>query len=342
MFQYAILVYPAANRVYADASPALLQAELAAFGATLSTEPAEVERRRLGGVDYVTFSTAAPLSEEDIARLSNLSSLYALFEISDDLLRPVTVTPLDRFDSDLLTIQKYAGKTNELFTKLLLNVTLLSTVDGFDGTRRQVLDPLCGRGTTLNQAMMYGLDATGVDTDRRDFEAYQKFIVTWLRAKRIKHTANAGQLRRNKVKLGQRLEIEYGLSKESYKAGEVRRLTFFNCDTFLTDELVRAGSVDAVVTDAPYGVQHGSHQADGLSRSPRDLLAAAVPVWARTLKPGGAIGISWNTYVVKHEEIAEILTGAGLTVRTDLTGFAHRVDQAILRDLIVARKPTDD
>jgi SAM-dependent methyltransferase len=338
MFHYAILVYPAANRVYADASPALLRAELVAFGAALEAEPAEVGEQRLGGVGYVTFSTAAPLSEKDISLLSNLSSLYALFELDGELLRPVPVTPLNRFDSDLLTIQKYSGKTNELFTKLLLNVTVLSTVDGFGGTPL-VLDPLCGRGTTLNQAMMYGFDATGVDLDRRDFEAYQKFIVTWLRSKRVKHTANSGQLRRNKIKLGQRLEIEFGASKESYKSGDTRRLTYFNCDTLITDELLRAESVDLIVTDAPYGVQHGSHQAEGLSRSPRELLAAAVPVWARTLRRGGAIGISWNTYVAKRDELAEILTGAGLDVRTDLGDFTHRVDQAILRDLIIARKP---
>ncbi|HET6505037.1 MAG TPA: SAM-dependent methyltransferase [Amycolatopsis sp.] len=338
MFHYAILVYPAANRVYADASPALLRAELAAFGAALAGQPAEVAERSMGGVGYVTFSTAAPLSEKDIALLSNLSSLYALFELEGELLRPVPVTPLDRFDSDLLTIQKYSGKTNELFTKLLVNVTVLSTVDGFGGTPL-VLDPLCGRGTTLSQAMMYGFDATGVDVDRRDFEAYQKFIVTWLRAKRVKHTANSGQLRRNKVKLGQRLEIEFGATRESYKSGDTQRLAYFNCDTLITDELLRPESVDVIVTDAPYGVQHGSHQSEGLSRSPRELLAAAVPVWARTLRPGGAIGISWNTHVAKREELAEILAGAGLDVRADLGDFTHRVDQAILRDLIVARKP---
>ncbi|MFD2422612.1 TRM11 family SAM-dependent methyltransferase [Amycolatopsis pigmentata] len=338
MFDYAILVYPAANRVYADASPALLRAELAAFGPALSTEPGEVTERELGGVGYVTFSTAERLSEKDVALLSNLSSLYALFELSEDLLRPVRIRPLDKFDSDLLTIQKYQGKTNELFTKLLLNVTILSTIDGF-GRRQHVLDPLCGRGTTLNQAMMYGFDATGVELDRKDFESYQKFIVTWLRGKRIKHTAESGQLRRNKVKLGQRLEIEFGLTKEAYKAGETRRITYLNCDTLLTTELLRANSADVIVTDAPYGVQHGSHQAETLSRSPRELLAAAVPIWARALRAGGAIGLSWNTHVVKRDELADILKDAGLEVRTDLADFSHRVDQAILRDLIVARKP---
>jgi len=59
--------------------------------------------------------------------LGNLSSVYALFEVAGELLRPVEVTRLDRFDDDLITIQKYQGKTNEHFTKLLLNVTLLAS-----------------------------------------------------------------------------------------------------------------------------------------------------------------------------------------------------------------------
>src|SRR5439155_15342649 len=120
MFDYAILVYPAANRVYADTTPALLRAELAVFGDALSTEVADAGERRLGGVGYVTFSTKDRLSEKDVALLSNLSSLYALFELAEQTLRPVTIAPADKFDSDLLTIQKYSGKTNELFTKLLL------------------------------------------------------------------------------------------------------------------------------------------------------------------------------------------------------------------------------
>ena len=34
---------------------------------------------------------------------------------------------LARLDDDLITIPKYPGKTNEQFTKLLLNVTVLSS-----------------------------------------------------------------------------------------------------------------------------------------------------------------------------------------------------------------------
>jgi hypothetical protein len=59
------------------------------------------------------------------------------------------------------------------------------------------------------------------------------------------------------------------------------------------------------------------------------------------LRDGGAIGISWNTYVLPREELVALLEGNGLAVRDSLAyqGFEHRVDQAIQRDLIVARKP---
>ncbi|MEU4672020.1 SAM-dependent methyltransferase [Amycolatopsis sp. NPDC023774] len=346
MPEYAILVHPSANRVYAASSPALLRAELAVFGATgLSAELSEAEEVELGGVGYVKFATPVPLTEPDVALLSNLSSLYALFELGDGVLRPVLVRPLAKTDSDLLTIQKYAGKTNEQFTKLLLNVTLLATADptGWLERPRTLLDPLCGRGTTLNQAVMYGFDATGLDVDGKDFEAYEQFLKTWLRTKRVKHTADSGQLRRNKVRLGRRLDVEYAFDKDDYKGGQTRRLTYFNADTLTTDELLRANSVDVIVTDAPYGVQHGSHRTQdaGLARSPRDLLAAAVPVWTRVLRPGGALGISWNLNVLPREELVAVLARAGLDVREGgpYEEFAHRVDQAIERDLVVAAKP---
>ena len=74
---------------------------------------------------------AGELSERDAGLLANLSSLYALFEVAgaagSELLRPVPLRRLDRYDDDLLTILKYPGKTNEQFTKLLLNVTLASS-----------------------------------------------------------------------------------------------------------------------------------------------------------------------------------------------------------------------
>jgi len=64
-----------------------------------------------------------------------------------------------------LTIQRYKGKTNEQFTKLLCNVTLSVSAHARDwpGRRLRILDPVCGRGTSLNQGLVYGFDVDGID-----------------------------------------------------------------------------------------------------------------------------------------------------------------------------------
>src|SRR5689334_8943329 len=193
MTDYALLLLPSANRVYTDAAVELTLAELEIFGSVLDAPLSELAPATIAGVGYVTFTTDS-LSARDLSYLGNASAAYALFERQGPLLLPLPLAPLDRFDDDLLTIQKYAGKTNEQFTKLLLNVTLLARADPgalLDG-RLRVLDPLCGRGTTLNQVLMYGHDAAGVDLDAKDYEAYQGFLRTYLQRKRIKHRIEEG------------------------------------------------------------------------------------------------------------------------------------------------------
>jgi putative RNA methylase family UPF0020 len=342
MNQYAAMIYPSANRVYTESSVRLMAAELGVFdAAVLGGRVSSVAETVIGGVPYVTFS-APSLTDHDVALLSNLSALYALFQVEGDVLRPVSLHPLAEFDSDLLTIQKYQGKTNELFTKLVLNVTALSTDRPADlvDARLRVFDPMCGRGTTLNQAMMYGFDAAGLDVDAKDFDEYGRFVRTWLRNKRIKHDANVVPIRRDHAQLGRRLDVSLGVTKERYKAGDVLRLSYVNGDTVRSAEFFRPGSFDIVVTDAPYGVRHGSRDT-GLSRAPVRLLRDAMPGWATVLRSGGALGLAWNTHVAERAELAAIAQEAGLTVLTGpiYEAFPHRVDQAIIRDILVARKP---
>ncbi|MDW5325184.1 SAM-dependent methyltransferase [Plantactinospora sp. KLBMP9567] len=343
MSQYALLISPSSNRVYADASVTLTRAELAVFDrAVLGGRLHDIAETVLGGVRYVTF-TADQLDGRDVAYLANLSSIYVLFEVTGGLLRPVELRRLDRFDDDLLTIPKYPGKTNEQFTKLLLNVTLLASdfAPQMLDRKFRVLDPLCGRGTTLNQALMYGYHAAGVDRDQKDFEAYSTYIQTWLKRKRVKHRAESGPVRRNRQVVARRLQVELAADKESYRAGRTQRLDVVQVDTVRSAEFFRPGTQDLLVADAPYGVQHGSRSAGHpLARSPLALLAEAVPVWVDLLRPGGALGIAWNTQVARRDEAARVLADAGLEVLADgpYLEFAHRVDQAIVRDILVARK----
>src|SRR5215467_861263 len=98
--RWALLIAPSANRVYASEATRLARSELAMFGTVLSAPPTEVAEESFVGVPYIGFT--ASLTEADLAYLANLSSMYVLFEVVGDLLRPVPLHPLAHFDDDLI------------------------------------------------------------------------------------------------------------------------------------------------------------------------------------------------------------------------------------------------
>ncbi|HEY8307545.1 MAG TPA: SAM-dependent methyltransferase [Lapillicoccus sp.] len=332
MPEYLVLLAPSSNRVYAGDAPAITAAEAEIvvsavhLGGVVGASPTTV-----AGVPYLAVELADAV---DPRILGGLAATFAVFEREGDLLRPVEARGGERFDDDLLTIPKYPGKTNEQLTRVLLNVTLAST-DLPDRARRTVLDPLAGRGTTLSWALTLGHDAVGVEVERREVEAYSAFLTTWLRRKRLKHRIGLTPLRRDGRRLGDLLEAEIGRD-------DPQSLVLFAADTLATAELLQRRRVDVVVTDAPYGVAHGSRGVrGGRDRSPADLLADALPVWVSVLRPGGAVGIAWNTHGLSRADLVARCGRAGLEVCDDgpYRGFAHRVDAGIHRDLLVARKP---
>jgi SAM-dependent methyltransferase len=353
--RYALLALPAANRVYRATAPALATAELRLLGAgPLHGRLREVARAEVAGVPYLTFAApdAEPLGPADLAVLGHLSVFYALFAVegaSSDLLdaallRPVVVPPGQRFDDDLVTIPKYVGKTNEQFTRLLLNVTVAASVcaDRLATGGLAVFDPLSGRGTTLNHALLAGHDAAGIELDGKHVEAYAAFLRTWLQRKRLKHRVSFAPVRRSGVQLGRRFTAEFAASKQAFEAGNVRRVDVVHADTLRAGEFFRPASFDVVVADVPYGVQHASRStARQTGRSPLALLEQALPVWVRLLRPGGAVGLAWNTLVAPRAELVALFAGVGLQPLDDgaYRDLEHRVDQAIVRDVVVGRLP---
>ncbi|TWP34389.1 TRM11 family SAM-dependent methyltransferase [Leekyejoonella antrihumi] len=341
MPEYLVLVAPSANRVYADAAPLLVEAEARVVASALAGPDVSVLRTVLAGVDYVQVQVLEDTQGRGLRALSNLSATHAIFQREGELLRPVPLARMERYPSDLLTIQKYRGKTNEQWTRLVLNVTAAAArrperwLDG----GLVVLDPMCGRGTTLNLAMSCGYDVIGVDLDRQDYEAYGAFIKTWLRQHRLKHTVSEGALRISGENRGRRLELQAAATKDAFKTGDLQQVTYLSTDTTALDGLLKSASVDLIVTDTPYGVQHGSH-GDRLSRRPLELLATALPGWTRILRAGGAVGLSYNRHVAPQDELADLLRANGLECvqGPGYDDLRHRVDASIDRDLIVARK----
>ena len=350
MPRYAVLPAPSANRVYAAAALGLAEVELAfldryAFGGLL--EGIAVEQR--GGVPYLGFGSGEPLADEEVRAVGALSSAHAVFEVeggaAGELLRPVRAGgALHRFDDDLLTIPRYAGRTNEQFTALLVT---LATVAGhgmaaLGSTRLRVLDPVCGRGTTVNQAVMCGHDAAGVDLDGRDVEAWATFFATWLKDKRLKHQVERHHLRRSTATGGGvRIEVSLWEDKAAQHAGDGQKVVMIADDTRTTAAHLGARSVDAIAADLPYGVAHGSRSGDRLARRPGDLVAEALPVWRDVLRPGAAMALAWNVRTMPLEAMAEAVAEAGLEQVEVPGSFLHRVDRTITRDVMIARRPKD-
>lgn len=346
MTSYAMLLRPAANRLYSKGAAALNAGELEVLNEDVFANALHsIGPTLIGGVEYVRFEVAGGLPDADVAQLSNLSSAFALFELVDEThLVPIALTPVAHLDDDLLTIQRYKGKTNEQFTKLLFNVTLAASAHATDWPERRlrILDPVCGRGTSLNQGLVYGFDVDGIEIDRTAYDAYRTFLVTWLKDKRFKHQVHTMPLRREAKVVGRRMEVVFARDKDEYKADDVQRVRLVNDDTTHAGEHYRKPVFDAVIADLPYGVQHASQpRPDTRRRRPEDLLDSALDGWIGAMKPGAAIGMSWNAKVLPRPQLLGILLDLGLEPKTSAAHmqFEHRVDQAITRDLVVAVKP---
>lgn len=284
----------------------------------------------LGGVAYVVADVEM-LDDHDRVVLSNLSAGRALFELeSNRRLRPIDLAAIAAVPDDIITIQRYGGKTNEQFTHLLFNVTVCNSLAvARRTTRPRVLDPVAGRGTTLNRALVAGYDALGVERSSSDVEHYRTFLTTWLRNHRIQHRSERERVRKGPAA---------GTERYSWFLRDGPTATMITADTTNTDVVIPAGSVDAIVGDLPYGVRHRSAAAGSdAERSPGALVTDALPAWRRVLRPGAAVGLAWNTKTLPRDELHHMLVDAGLEPIELARSFAHEVDRSIHRDLIVAR-----
>ena len=338
MTDHLILLAPSANRVYASEAKRLVAAELQIM--LSAHDHPVIQPVTVAGIGYLALAMEK-LDDRTGRALGRLSGFYAAFERTQNRLLPIEVSTRDLFDDDFVTIPKYPGKTNEQFTRLLINVTLASMRRPTSGPI-VILDPLCGRGTTLSTAMMLGCNAAGVEAELKAVEAYAAYLRTYLRRKRLKHSVDVSPVRREGKLIGRRLDAEVIPAGQERSVG----LTVFSGDTRQSAALFGKRKFDAVLTDAPYGVVHGSHSdvlgAGGKrDRSAAGLISEALPVWAGQLKTGGALGLSWNAIGLRRARLLELLTEAGLEPLDfgPYREFEHRVDSSIRRDIVVAVKP---
>lgn len=344
MNQYALLLNPGHNRVYYKASQQLSAVEFSIMAQSMDCVPYEIKGQTIAGVYYLTFCAEQPLSERDLSKIARLSFVFALYQMEEDRFRPLLIPDANLTGINIGSLLKYTGKTNELFTRMMINVAVSSCTMP-EPERVNLLDPIAGKGTTLFEGLTMGFDCCGIEIgDKAAAEGYH-YLKKYLEIERIKHVAALKkQSGPNKSFTAKHYAVDLAKNKEDFKNHKEQHWEIVSGNSMYADQFFPKNKFHVLVGDLPYGVQHGNvtgEKQSSLTRSPKDLVAACLPAWKNVLKPGGVLALAWNTHVFPKTQFAALLEQAGFEVLLDgpYDQFSHRVDNSIMRDIIVARKP---
>lgn len=330
----ALKITPQRSMQYASmteklAAPELLASPLAPV--IQHVEPVTLAGQRYLLVDLDEAGNGHPQPEAVLARLGATSEAYQYFESIGEMpgpfLRPLDCAWTPFVPLEMAEARRYKGKTNEIFTRVLLNVAIFAGAFREQVTGRlRILDPLAGGCTTLFLALAAGYDAFGVEHQKQDVESSALFLRQFLQGEGIPFKERDERSRR----AGRRYIFEIG------HKGDTRYLVLAQGETAQADihlqEVPGGPHMHAIVADLPYGIHHFGEIAG--------LLKGALPAWERLLLPGGALALAWNATRIKRQEmVACIEQTASLRVLNDppYTLLEHRVDRVIKkRDIVVA------
>lgn len=344
MQRYAIIMKPLSNIAFEADYHRLCIAELALVlrGAGTAAETAAIEPVQRGA--RLVFSHRGRLEEHARESLARLSFFYMLFRLegadaASEIWHP---EPFDRtpvFPDDLSTRLKYNGKTNEAITRLMLNVAL-ALGSGQGKERPEILDPMCGKGTTLFEALIDGCNAYGVDVSKQALHDMSAYFSRYLKEGRYKHRMEKGKALSGGKNLGDTVAFSVAGSREAAKEGDYLQLKCIAADAAQGPLAFKKGMMDAIVCDLPYGIAHIGRKGRKAERSLAGILGDSLEAWDRALSRDGILALAWNTYSDSREDILACLEAHGFLACSECEGydFSHRVSQAIHRDLVFARK----
>lgn len=333
MREYLLLANPGHSRVYLDSAKGAAIAELSRL-----LPGSRVEEGEVCGQPAFRLTCEEALEGQALETCARSSLFYALFEeAGDGLLRPVKAPDWHYLPDSLNTILKYPGKTNEQFTRLMVNLALTAC----DKVREvpTLLDPMCGQGTTLFEAAIRGWNAVGLEVQEQPVQKGATYFVKYLESGRYKHKRWEEKRTQGGKRIAQLVTVEYAAQKDDWYAENTRKVQFFRADSALCDQLLPKNTADLLACDLPYGVQHGANGGGSLQRNAAKLVAEVAPGWLKALRPGAGVALAYNVLTTPRHQLAQAMEQAGFEVLPQVEGLEHRVDQAILRDVLVSRKP---
>ena len=336
--RYALLLKPHANVRYRQSLQKLALIELRCMLEAWGLEDARPSFDTLAGESFLIFETEK-MTQEAWREISRHSAVC----FAAELLENGQMHPLERhvqsmLPDDLPHVLKYKGKTNADFTYMMLHCAKAASDFAHVQEPLRVLDPMCGKATTLFCAMCEGNDAIGVETDMKSLQEAASYYERFLKFHKLKHKRSENSHTLKAGGSARCITFEAARDAQAVKEGKKLRLDLFNGDAARAAEMLKPNSCHLIVSDLPYGVQHAPRENGGMSSLAR-LLKRVAPGCVHALKPGGAMAFSFNLNTLRRKEVVQVLSEAGLEVLEDepYADFSHWVEQAVDRDVVVAR-----
>ena len=331
---YSFELLKNANIRYREAVSVVARCELFSMLASLDIS-CEITEEEMGGSRFLSFE-CRELTDQELSFLSGHSSVVFLAEKKDNLLRPLPVRNISYLPDDLPEVLKYKGKTSAVFTRMMIN-----TAAALSAFRKQdepllFFDPVCGKGTGCFCALAAGMNGAGVDLDRKDIREAADYFSRYLKFHKLKHE----EKNRSETFGGHSLPVTvftFSDTREHWQAGNTRTLRLACADTCESPALFRKDQAHVIAADLPYGVQHAPRSGTK-PESLHGFLSRVLPVWKRSLRPGGTIAVSFNTLTLPSEDVRNALAAAGFRLPQNplFAGLRQEVEHAVVRDVVFA------
>lgn len=333
--KYIMLLWPHANVRYQNETMKLAESELRLMLDVFAPE-GEISAYSALNLPALEIRLDGAMKPEMMKAVCAHSLMYGLFEDCDGLLKPVAGRAEAYVGADLPGILKYKGKTNEIFLQLMVNAALYSGGFAHKGNERlELLDPMCGRGTTLFVGANRGWNTTGTDVDKNDLSEAEKFLKRYFEYHRMKHEHKRESRTIPGAKPISVSSFVFADTSGHFKNDDRCGLRMACTDAARVREVFGKEKFHMIVCDLPYGVQHS-----GVGGSPEKVLEKALPSWKEALKKGGTVVVSFNAQTLKREKVLALMEAAGLEAKRGGAheGFSHWVEQAVTRDIAVGRR----
>lgn len=323
-------ISPQRSTQYSNIASKLAPVELSL--SPLGQSISSIETIKLSNQEFLKFSIDdEALDDQPLYELGNLSMTNSFFFYYKEIeskkgpfLKPINIPDKHTVPYDFLMTRRYKGKTNEMFTHFMCNIARFSSnFSNLNWRDMRIFDPLAGGGTTLFTALYLGAETAGVEKRSKDIQSTVSFLKQYTKEQGI-----PCKLKEEKFKKSiKRFWFTIGMDQQ--------KCLLVNGDAVDSAYLISGlKKPHCIVTDLPYGIQHGGKITE--------LIVNALPEWLSILLPGGTIVMSWDSSRFLRKEMITLVTDISPISILDgaiYEKMAHRVDRVIKeRDVIVARK----